>query len=645
MIRKFILRNSDRFLSRWLVLLFDLIIITGAFHLSVILRYNFEFTSIPQGHILEKTPFVLFIYLVGFLISKSHVGVIRHTGVNDAYNIAKGGFLGLLLGVAVNLSYNYGGIDWFKSYLLVPNSILLIHFLLSLVVLIGSRFMVKLLYVRFKTSIDHKATRVMIYGAGASGIITKNTLMHDTSREYQIVAFIDDNDNKVGKSIEGISIIDNQKAFSESYLLKNKVDQVIISIQTALPIKRRNEIVDQCLKNNLEVKVVPPVDNWIQGELSTKQIKSVRIEDLLERAPIELNNINIEREILDKVVLVTGAAGSIGSEIARQVLHYQPKLVVLLDQAESAIYDLENELKSRHPEFCKSATCVIGDVRDYRRMRKVFHTYRPQLVFHAAAYKHVPLMEENPYEAVGVNIFGTKHISDLAVEFSAEKFVMVSTDKAVNPTNVMGATKRTAELYTQSLGKHNKAGTQFITTRFGNVLGSNGSVIPVFRKQIEKGGPITLTHRDITRYFMTIPEACNLVLEAGAMGKGGEIFVFDMGESVKIYDLAKKMIKLSGLQLGKDIEIVEVGLRPGEKLYEELLATKENTLATHHPKIMVAQTTTMEYAGMLMSIDRLKHAHLQGDNLDLVAAVKSIVPEFISNNSIFERLDLKTTAK
>ncbi len=645
MIRKFILRNSDRFLSRWLVLLFDLIIVAGSYQLAVVLRYNFEMSSIPSHLILTKLPFIITAYLVGFLISNSHVGVIRHTGVHDAYNIAKGGFMGVLIAGFAGLITNGFEGTLFRQLFHIPNSVLLIHFLMSLVVLIGSRFMVKLLYVRFQSSVERKATRVMIYGAGASGIITKNTLNHDTSREYQIVAFIDDNPNKIGKSIEGISIIGNVKAFSESFLAKHKVDQVIISIQTALLSKRRNEIVDQCLKNNLQVKVVPPVDNWIQGELSTKQIKAVKIEDLLERAPIELNNENVTREVRDKVVLVTGAAGSIGSEIARQVLHYDPRLVILLDQAESALYELENELKSSHPEFCKKANCVIADVSDYHRMRKVFNTYRPQLVFHAAAYKHVPLMEENPYEAVSVNILGTKKVADLAVEFKSQKFVMVSTDKAVNPTNVMGATKRTAELYTQSLGKHNKSGTQFITTRFGNVLGSNGSVIPLFRKQIEKGGPITLTHRDITRYFMTIPEACNLVLEAGAMGKGGEIFVFDMGESVKIYDLAKKMIKLSGLQLGKDIEIVEVGLRPGEKLYEELLATKENTLATHHPKIMVAQTTTMEYSGMLMAIDRLKHSHRQGDNLDVVAAVKSIVPEFISNNSIFERLDLKSSVK
>lgn len=625
--------------------MFDLIIVTGAYQAAVLLRYNFEYATIPEGLILEKLPLVLSVYLIGFLLSKSHVGVIRHTGIDDAYNVAKGSALSVLILAIIGNFVRIADVAPYPLYFTVPNSIILIHFVLGLVMLIGSRFMVKLMYMRFHSSVETKSTRVMIYGAGASGIITKNTLNHDTSREYDIVAFIDDNKNKVGKSIEGINIIDNPKAFSAAFLKKNKVDQVIISIQSALPVKRRNEIVNQCLQYNLEVKVVPPVDNWIQGELSTKQIKSVKIEDLLERAPIELNNINVQREILDKIVVVTGAAGSIGSEIASQVLHYKPKLVILLDQAESALYELEQDLKTRHKGFCEMATCVIADVSDYHRIRKVYDTYRPHLVFHAAAYKHVPLMEDNPYEAVKVNILGTKNVADLAVDFSAEKFVMVSTDKAVNPTNVMGATKRTAELYTQSLGKHNKAGTQFITTRFGNVLGSNGSVIPLFRKQIAKGGPITLTHRDITRYFMTIPEACNLVLEAGAMGHGGEIFVFDMGESVKIYDLAKKMIKLSGLQLGIDIEIEEVGLRPGEKLYEELLATKENTLSTHHPKIMIAETTTMEYASILMSIDRLKHAHQQGDNLDLVSTVKSIVPEFISNNSVFERLDLKTTAK
>ncbi len=644
MLRKIILRNSDRFLSRWIVLVFDLLVISATYQASAVLRYNFEISEVPPGLILTKLPFLLISYLIGFTISKSHVGVIRHTGITDAYAIFRGGLISLLiLSFGSNLAFYYE--PQLMDFLVIPNSVLVIHFLLGIVVLIGSRFAVKILFFRFQTQTKIKATSVMIYGAGASGVITKNTLEHDTSREYDIVCFIDDNPKKIGKSIEGIPILPNEKAFSDLFLSKNKVDQVILSIQTGISVKRKNEIVDQCLNLDLKVKVIPPVDSWIQGELSTKQIKSVRIEDLLEREEIKLDSQNVQREIEGKKVLITGAAGSIGSEIVRQVLHYKPKQVILLDQAESPMYELSLELKNRFKNFDDIAECVIADVRDRLRLEKVFRAFSPDIIFHAAAYKHVPLMEDNPYEAVGVNVLGTKNMADLAVEFGVAKFVMVSTDKAVNPTNVMGATKRTAELYTQSLGSKDNVGTQFITTRFGNVLGSNGSVIPVFRRQLEKGGPITLTHKDITRYFMTIPEACNLVLEAGSMGHGGEIFVFDMGDSVKIYDLAKKMIKLSGFELGKDMEILEVGLRPGEKLYEELLTGKENTLETHHPKIMIAQTTKMDAHAIQLALERVRMALLSNDNLELVASLKSMVPEFISNNSIYESLDLHAQAK
>jgi FlaA1/EpsC-like NDP-sugar epimerase len=644
MLRKIILRNSDRFLSRWIVLVFDLLVVSTTYQASIILRYNLELSSVPQGLILTKLPFILFSYLIGFTISKSHVGVIRHTGISDAYAIFRGGLISLLiLSVGSNLAFYYQP-DYMR-FLVVPNSILVIHFLLGIVVLIGSRFAVKLVFFRFQTEREVKATSVMIYGAGASGVITKNTLEHDTSREYRIVCFVDDNPKKIGKSIEGIPIVPNERALSKDYLVKNKVDQVILSIQTGISVKRKNEIVDQSLGLDIEVKVIPPVDSWIQGELSTKQIKSVRIEDLLEREEIKLNSENVQREVNGKRVLITGAAGSIGSEIVRQVLHYNPKQVILLDQAESPMYELSLELKNRFDNFDSIAECVIADVTDVNRLDNVFRSFSPDLIFHAAAYKHVPLMEDNPYEAVAVNVLGTKNMADLAVKYRVSKFVMVSTDKAVNPTNVMGATKRTAELYTQSVGSKVGVQTQFITTRFGNVLGSNGSVIPVFRRQLEKGGPVTLTHRDITRYFMTIPEACNLVLEAGAMGKGGEIFVFDMGESVKIYDLAKKMIKLSGFELGKDMEIVEVGLRPGEKLYEELLTGKENTLETHHPKIMIAQTILMDHNSIHLAIERVRMALNSNDNLELVAALKSLVPEFISNNSIYESLDLQVKSK
>jgi FlaA1/EpsC-like NDP-sugar epimerase len=382
---------------------------------------------------------------------------------------------------------------------------------------------------------------------------------------------------------------------------------------------------------------VPPVSSWINGELSFKQIKKINIEELLERDPIKLDEENISRQVKNKHVLVTGAAGSIGSEIVRQLVRYKPSKIILLDQAESPLYEVEMELKEQMAPG--SFEIVIGDVRNRDRMHNLFRTFRPQIVFHAAAYKHVPMMENNPSEAVFTNVLGTKVMADLAVEFGAEKFVMVSTDKAVNPTNVMGASKRVAEIYTQALGKTAK--TKFITTRFGNVLGSNGSVIPRFRQQIEKGGPVTITHPEITRYFMTIPEACQLVLEAGAMGNGGEIFIFDMGKSVKIVDLAKKMIKLSGLELDKDIKIAFTGLRPGEKLYEELLNDKEKTLPTHHAQIMIAKVKEYDLGEVSKEIESLISLFGSQNNNEIVRKIKNIVPEFISNNSEFEKLDVK----
>ena len=372
----------------------------------------------------------------------------------------------------------------------------------------------------------------------------------------------------------------------------------------------------------------------MNGEVNTQQVQDIKIEDLLGREPIVLDKENVKREINDKVVMITGAAGSIGSEMCRQTLHYNPKMLIMVDQAESPMYDLQFELKNT-PEFkylIDRMVFVIANVKDYRRMKEVFEAYHPQLIYHAAAYKHVPFMEENPYEAVYVNVFGTKNIADLAMEYGTDKFVMISTDKAVNPTNVMGTTKRIAEIYTQS--RHCK--TQFITTRFGNVLGSNGSVVPLFRKQLEQGGPLTVTSKEIIRYFMTIPEACSLVMEAGSIGKNNEIFVFDMGQPVKIYDLAKKMIQLSGKT---DVEIKEIGLRPGEKLYEELLATKENTIPTDHPKILRAQVRTYNPEDVDAMLNELNKALESCEDFTIVAQMKKIVPEFISNNSVFCQLD------
>jgi FlaA1/EpsC-like NDP-sugar epimerase len=403
----------------------------------------------------------------------------------------------------------------------------------------------------------------------------------------------------------------------------------------SISITERKDIINRGVDLGLTVKSIPHINTWINGELTVNQIQDVKIEDLLGREPISLSNRNVSRELKDKVVLVTGAAGSIGSEICRQVMHYSPKKLILLDQAESPLYDLQFELKNNEPyknleipmEF------VIANVKDYRKMHEVFERFHPQVIYHAAAYKHVPLMEEFPYEAVFVNVFGTKNVVDLAVEYKAEKFVMVSTDKAVNPTNVMGATKRIAEIYTQSRQSET---TKFITTRFGNVLGSNGSVIPLFKKQLEKGGPLTVTDRNIIRYFMTIPEACSLVLEAGAIGDNNNIFVFDMGKPVKIYDLAKKMIMLSHVP---NVEIEITGLRPGEKLYEELLATKENTIETENPKIMRAKVRQYTRDEVNTEIGELEKIIDTCDDYKIVAKMKKIVPEFKSNNSIYTALD------
>jgi len=434
--------------------------------------------------------------------------------------------------------------------------------------------------------------------------------------------------------LEGTTIYGSEKL--PELLKKNDVAQVILSIQT-ISAARRQEIIELCLENNARVLTVPPVQNWINGELSFRQIRKVRIEELLERDPIELHEDNIRKQLKGKNILVTGAAGSIGSELVRQIAKYEPGLLILLDNAESPLHDLQMELSDSIGKL--NFEVVIGDIRSKERMENVFKTFRPQLVYHAAAYKHVPMMENNPSESILTNVLGTKITADLAVQYKVEKFVMISTDKAVNPTNVMGASKRIAEIYTQALNNKIGTNTKFITTRFGNVLGSVGSVIPRFRQQIENGGPVTITDPEITRYFMTIPEACRLVLEAGCMGNGGEILIFDMGKSVKIIDLAKKMIQLSGLTLGRDIEIVTTGLRPGEKLYEELLNDKENTLPTHHEKIMIAKVPVYDFEQVSDDLDELVSLFDTQNNMKIVGKMKEMVPEYKSNNSVFEKLD------
>ncbi|MEP6004913.1 MAG: nucleoside-diphosphate sugar epimerase/dehydratase, partial [Maribacter dokdonensis] len=448
---------------------------------------------------------------------------------------------------------------------------------------------------------------------------------NNAKSRYKVIGYIDRDAKKIGKNINGVPVF-ARRTLTEAFIVKNNISEIIFSIQNIDSVKLR-KTVEGLVDLPIVVKIVPPIEDWINGELKVSQIKQVQIEDLLDRAPITIKNSKIAMELMNKSVMVTGGAGSIGSEIVRQICNYDYKSLIVIDSAESALYDLQQELKQNG---FHNFIPIVTDIRDKNRMNALFSEHKPNVVFHAAAYKHVPLMEYNSYEAIKINVGGTKNVADLSILHNVEKFVFVSTDKAVNPTNVMGATKRIAEMYISCMQKENK--TKFITTRFGNVLGSNGSVIPLFRKQIEKGGPLTLTHKDITRYFMTIPEASQLVLEAGAMGEGGEIFIFDMGESVKIYDLAKNMIKLSGLRYPEDIDIKITGLRPGEKLYEELLANGENTLPTYHQKIKISKVRDVEYAKVRSKIDELciTNMFFSGNTVKLM---KEIVPEYISKNS------------
>ncbi len=616
-------------IPRWSILLIDILVCTFSLSLAFLLRFNFasipdyELATFPKAYTI-----VLLVRITGFLVSKVYKGVVRYTGSRDAIRI----FITVVAGTGTIFLLNLLHRLYF-SYYFIPHSVVIIDLLCTLFVMISSRLAVKAIYLETKNP-EKQKTNILIYGAGESGVITKRTLDRDAAVKYKVIGFIDDDVKKKGRSLEGAFIY--APARMEELARDYEVETVIISIAN-ISAQKRNEIVEACLKAEVKVLSVPPVSRWINGELSFNQLKTINIESLLQRDPIRLDLDLIQEQLEGKTILVTGAAGSIGGELARQMMRFHPQLVILLDQAESPLYDMEMELLDMYPGGAFEV--VIGDVRSRERMNNVFRTFKPQVVYHAAAYKHVPMMENNPSESVMTNVLGTKNVSDLSVEYSVEKFVMVSTDKAVNPTNVMGASKRIAEIYIQSLNR--KSTTRFITTRFGNVLGSNGSVIPRFKKQIEEGGPVTITHPDITRYFMTIPEACQLVLEAGCMGQGGEIFVFDMGKSVKIVDLARKMIRLSGLTEGKDIQIIYTGLRPGEKLYEELLADTENTLPTHHPQILIGKVKEYDYQPVSKNVKQLIELFNTQNNREIVALMKEIVPEYVSNNSEFEYLDKK----
>lgn len=628
MIRNFLLKALKRHASHWIVLFIDTLLVALSFILAYTIRFNASL-NFNIGDLSYQIPFISFIYLVSFWLVGSNRGIIRHTGTRDAFNVFIGvtiASMSIIFIVAVNNVYKI-----FPNHT-IPKTIILIHYFITVFVLIVSRFIFKAFYEIISSELKD-ITNVMIYGAGDSGLITYGALNRDTKNNYEVIGFIDDDKNKVGKKIDRVKIY-SRSEIDKDFIEKKQVDEIIFSIQN-IKSERLLFLTDKTLELGVKPKIVPPLSNWIGGDFEANQIKQVKIEDLLDRKPISIDNPIVKRDVDNKVILVTGAAGSIGSEISRQISKYKHKHLILIDQAESPLYEIQQELIRKG---IQNFTSIVADVRDTVRMEAVFKHFNPNKVYHAAAYKHVPLMEESPYEAIKINVAGTKNIADLSVKYNVERFVMISTDKAVNPTNVMGATKRVAEMYICCLSKLYKT-TKFTTTRFGNVLGSNGSVIPLFKKQIESGGPLTVTHKDITRYFMTIPEACQLVLEAGTMGDGGEIYIFDMGKSVKIYDIAKRMIHLSGLKYPEDIDIKITGLRPGEKLYEELLANGENTTPTYHEKIMIAKNQKIDVNTIKAQIEALCCENIKNDNGMSVKMVKQIVPEYISNNSVYEKLD------
>jgi len=618
---------------RWVVLFIDVYIVANTFILAYLIRFNFKF-NFDVVKLEIQLPIVLIIALLSFLAVGSYKGIIKHTGYRDAIKIIKSStLLFVILGILVLVNRSTP----FSESFTIPLSILMIHYLLNLVVLIASRYIYKTSYHLIISDIKTQ-NNVLIYGAGQSGLITYSVLINDVQGKVKIVGFIDDDKGKWKKVINGVPIL-NPQIVDQEFIEKKNIDEIIISIQM-ITSSKLIEIVEQFADFPVKVKIVPPVENWINNNLNANQIKSIKIEDLLGRRPIKLNNPNLEKEFEGKTILITGAAGSIGSEIARQLESFNCHHLILLDQSESDLYNLQQYFWNKG---ITNFTAIVGDVRNKNRMESVFKTYTPEIVFHAAAYKHVPFMEEYVYESVCVNIEGTKNIADMAMQFNVEKFVMISTDKAVNPTNVMGASKRISEMYINGL--NTQSTTKFITTRFGNVLGSNGSVIPLFKQQIEKGGPLTVTHKEVTRFFMTIPEACQLVLEAVVMGQGGEIFVFDMGKSIKIINLALNMIRLSGLKYPDDIDIEITGLRPGEKIYEEVLGTGENTLTTYHPKIKIAQVKPLHAESVIKKIEDLCRYNAVDNLHETVLKMKEIVPEYISNNSIFEALDITKKIK
>jgi FlaA1/EpsC-like NDP-sugar epimerase len=608
-----------------MVFSFDAGAVFLTFLFSYVLRHNFEMGEFTMGIALRQSIVVVGIYCGFELLFRSFAGLIRHTTIQDIFNVLLTTTSALVILMVLAFA---GNKPEMREVYILPKSILVIHYVTVNAFLFISRISVKMFYEMVSVKPVNKKN-VIIYGAGAMGVLVKRVIGSDAGNNYNIIAFLDGDKKIQGKNLNGAPVFSPEK-LTQNFLDKNKVKTMIFAINDIDPAKK-SDIYRSAVDLGLEVLQIPAVADWLNGSFEVRQLKKIRVQDLLSRDPIQLNMKRIADGLRDRTILVTGAAGSIGSEIVRQLTRFNVARLVLVDNAETPMFNLEIELLE-HFAHAPIRT-ILADVTDQTRMERIFREYHPDFVFHAAAYKHVPLMEQNPYEAVRVNVGGTTILTNLSVKYGVEKFVMVSTDKAVNPTNVMGASKRTCEQILRSRASLEGNKTQFVITRFGNVLGSNGSVIPIFRRQIEEGGPVTVTHPDITRYFMTIPEACQLVLEAGFMGSGGEIFVFDMGEPVKIVDLARQMIKLSGYEPDKDIQIEFTGLRPGEKLYEELLTDQEKTLPTYNSKVKIAEVADFDHEATLAKTVSLLQSCYKLTEEELVRKLSAIVPEYNSSNS------------
>ncbi len=633
----------DKAYSRWLILSIDSIIISTAFMMSSIIGHKFEFEEIFKIDFLVLLSIYTLVTLLVFVWMRIHTGIIRYSNIEDIFRIFK--------------AVTFSSISFWilARYLIIPymhldykllNAGSIINFFTAITLLIVLRIIVKSFFAYLKDLEEGNKENILIYGSDKKAILIKQAFEYSQEKKYKIIGFIDDHPDRVNKNIEQKQVYPSSAIQLINF--KHGIDKMVVMVDD-LNEESKQKAVKKCIDLGISVLSVPHSTQWINGRLSLNQVRNLKIEDLLQRDPIKLQKDNI-KELTGKRILVTGAAGSIGSEIVRQLLNYDPECIILCDQAETPLHELQLEIEDQ--QLNVPVHVFMANIQNARRLKSLFSTFNPQIVFHAAAFKHVSMMENHPCEAILTNVLGTKNLADISLEYKVEKFIMISTDKAVNPTNIMGASKRLAEMYIQSLNFYQARDmsiddisdikgvpTRFITTRFGNVLGSNGSVVPRFKSQIEKGGPVTITDPKITRYFMTIPEAVQLVLEACVMGKGGEIFIFDMGKPIKIIDMAVNMIRLAGLIPDKDIKIIYTGLRPGEKLYEELLNKGEDIIPTHHAKIKISKVINFHFFYVKKMVEELLDLNENDDTIAVVAKLKEIVPEFKSNNSVYCKLD------